>query len=147
MPKTSRNKKDSASKQTGNQDKKGDMPASDKVVEPINPGQDNDDSTANQLQTNFVIRMNGSDVTVPLFYNDNFYADPETGDVEEMNDDMIIGTIYEKVVYEAFEKMLDRYADLSERRDLSKLFNRGRDSNELHRAFYLENADRMIIID
>ena len=147
MPKTSRNKKDSVSKQTGNQDKKGDMPASDKVAETINPGRDDDDSTTNRLITNFVIHMNGSDVTVSMFYNDHFYADLETEDVEEMHNDMIIDTIYERVVYEeAFEKMLDKY-DLSERRDISKLFNRGRDSNELHRAFYFENADRKIIIN
>ena len=81
------------------------MPASDKVAETINPGKNDDaDSTMNRLITNFIIRMNGSDVTVSMFYNHHFYADLETGDVEEMHDDMIIHTIYERVVYEAFEK-------------------------------------------
>ena len=140
MPKQSKNKKDTSSKQTENQDKKEDMPVSDKVA-----GND-DDSTTNRLITNFIIHMHDSDLTVPMFYDAHFCTDLETGDVDEMHDDTIIDTIYRKVVFEAIRKMLDKY-DLSERRKLSKLFKRGRESNDLHRAFYFENADRRVIID
>ena len=42
--------------------------------------------------------------------------------------------------------MVTKYTQ-SERRDLWKLFNMGRNSNEFHRALFLENADRNIIID
>ena len=140
MPKQSKNKKDISSKQAEDQGKK-DMPVPDKVE-----GKDEAVSNAKQLITNFVIGMNDSDHAVPLNYADHFYADLETGDVNEMYDDVIINTIYDKVVFKAFKKMLEKY-EVSERRERSKLFNKAKASNELHRAFYFKDADGRVIID
>ena len=63
------------------------------------------------------------------------------------SDNTIIDIIYDKVVFmKAFKKMLEKY-EVPERRELSKLFNKAKESNELHRKVYFEDADGRVIIN
>lgn len=54
---------------------------------------------------------------MPINYAAHFCTNLETGDVDEMHDYTIIDTIYDKLVFKAFKKMLEKYV-LPERREL-----------------------------
>ena len=133
--------------------KKGDKtPVNEKDAATIAPGQRDNDSidstnTLEKLQTRFVVRMNGTDHKTTVYFHDSFYTD-DSGNMEEMNDDTVIDTIYNTVIHESFNEMLTEY-NQHERRTLLKLYNMGRNSNELYRALHFENKEkgRNIIIE
>ena len=75
--KTTGKRKDATSKLTGNLNKKEAAVAPKKVDDTINAGQDSDDSTVDQLQTNFIIHMSGTDAAAPVFYHEYFFSDPQ----------------------------------------------------------------------
>ena len=146
-------KKTATSQQSEDSSKKGDKTVNAKDTKTIDPGQrdDNDSvdtaNTLEKMQTVFVVRMNGSEHRTNIYFHDSFYSD-DSGNLEETNDDTIIGTIYDTIICESFNEMLSEYTEY-ERRTLSKLYKMGRNSNEFHRALHFENKDkgRNIIID
>ena len=75
--KSTRKRTDATSKLTGNLNKKEATVAPKKVDDAINAGQDSEDSTVDQLQTNFIIQMNGMDTAAPVFYHEYFFSDPQ----------------------------------------------------------------------
>ena len=131
-------KKTATSQQSEDSSKKGDKTVNAKDTKTIDPGQrdDNDSvdtaNTLEKMQTVFVVRMNGSEHRTNIYFHDSFYSD-DSGNLEEMNDDTIIGTIYDTIIRELFNEMLSEYTEY-ERRTLSKLYKMGRNSNEFHRA-------------
>ena len=99
-----------------------------------------------RFQINFTVCMNEINSHARIFYQDLFATVDGGAHKVDICDDNAIDIIYTDVVKNNVAKVVAQYPQ-SERRYLWNLYDKGRNSNEFHRALYFKNADRNIIID